>query len=306
MPLERLDLKHFQCHRSRSIEFDPLITTLVGKTNSGKSAVLRALRWLVQNYPGSDEFISDGEKYSRARLTIDGHRVIRRIGDRNEYSLDGKVYKAFGRSVPPAISELLNLTDENFQGQLDAPFWFSLTPGQVAKELNRIINLGVIDRSLANLAQISRQATSEVALTKTRLQEAKQARAKLVWVPEMSEKLGVLQSKQQTLAAKAQKRANLAVLVQQASELTAAKKNASNRAKRGRTAVQVGQAWLVKRQMVEGLQALVEEIQQLEQRQCEERKRLEKAQKELQQATQGKQCPICGNKFLPSSAPTST
>lgn len=306
MTLERLDLKNFQCHRSLSIEFDPLITTLVGKTNSGKSAILRALRWLVQNFPAGDEFISDGEKYCRARLTVDGHRVVRRIGDRSEYRLDDKVYKAFGRNVPPAIAKLINLTDENFQSQLDAPFWFGLTPGQVAKELNRIVDLGVIDKTLANLAQVSRQATSEVALTKTRLQEAKQTRDKLAWVPAMGLRLKALQAKGKSLADKRQKGANLALLCQQANQLALAKQIALKRKFGAEAAYKAGAAWARQKQAVEELTELVDEVRRRKDETCRLKEQLAKAKQELQKATQGKRCPVCGNKFSPSSARTST
>lgn len=294
MPLERFDLKNFQCHCSLSVEFDQLITTLVGKTNSGKSAVLRALRWLVQNFPAGDEFISDGEKYCRARLIVDGHRVIRRIGDRNEYRLDDKVYKAFGRGVPPSVSKLLNLTDENFQAQLDAPFWFSLTPGQVAKELNRIVDLSVIDKTLANLAQVGRQATAEVALTKARLQEAKQAKAGLDWVPKMGRRLGTLQAKGKTLQARAQNRANLAALCQRANQLALAKQSALKRKLGGLNAVQAGKAWAKQKQAVEELADLVVEARKRKDEACRLKEQLAKAKQELQKATQGKQCPVCG------------
>ena len=306
MSLERIELKNFQCHRSLAVEFDPLVTTLTGKTNAGKSAILRALRWLAQNFPAGNEFISDGEKYSRVRLIVDGRRITRRIGDRNEYRLDGKVYKAFGRAVPSAIVELLNVTDENFQGQLDAPFWFSLSPGQVAKELNRIVDLGVIDQTLTNLAQVGRQAASEVALTKTRLQEAKEAKARLAWAPALGERLVALQAQGERLAAKAASRAILAEICREAAQLGLAKRNAYKRKLGALKTYRAGEVWFAKQQAVEGLRGLVTETKRLEQQQCDQRKKLERATKELRQATQGKRCPICDNVFSLSSAPTST
>ena len=59
----------------------------------------------------------------------------------NTYGVEGKTYEAFGNDVPPAVSKLLGLAEVNFQGQHDAAFWFGLSPGQLAKELNKIVDL---------------------------------------------------------------------------------------------------------------------------------------------------------------------
>lgn len=177
-----IDLISFQKHRKRQFDLAP-VTVFCGPTGKGKSSILRAFEWLAQNRPGGDAFVSWDDDHSKVKLAVDGYRVTRKKGKGvNSYHLDEEEYVAFGSDVPDTIAELLNVDERNFQNQHDAPFWLSLTSGQVAKELNEIIDLGVIDSTLANIAKQLRLARSTKEVVEVRLKEARDARAKLSWV----------------------------------------------------------------------------------------------------------------------------
>ena len=45
MAIESLSLHNFQCHEHLDIAFDPQLTTIVGPSDVGKTAILRALKW---------------------------------------------------------------------------------------------------------------------------------------------------------------------------------------------------------------------------------------------------------------------
>ncbi len=150
--IEGLSLQNFQAHRKLRVEFGPGITTIVGRSDVGKSAIIRALRWAATNQPGGDQFITTGTKGTSVALRVDG-RVIKRKrgGSVNSYHLDAEEYKAFGRGVPGPIVSVLNMPGVCWQGQHDAPFWFSETGGEVARRLNSIVNLAIIDTTLASV-----------------------------------------------------------------------------------------------------------------------------------------------------------
>ncbi len=178
MKLFSIQLQNFQAHRQLEIEFSPTITSIVGKTDGGKSAVLRALRWTCLNDIAGDEFISEGQSETRIVLRVrtnGGTQEIRRIrGSRiNSYELDDVEFKAFGTSVPPDISNLLHLSEINFQGQHDGPFWFSESAPEVSRRLNAIVDLSVIDTTLENIASEVRQALERKRFTEERLSGAK-------------------------------------------------------------------------------------------------------------------------------------
>lgn len=181
--LEKLRIKNFQCHALEKITFDPAITVIVGPSDVGKSAVIRALRWLVTNRPRGDEFIMHGTAECEVGLRADGNTVLRRRGTTNSYSLDDKEFVAFRDEPPEEIAQLLNMGDINFQGQHDPVFWFTLTPGQVAREINHIVDLGAIDKAVGWVGAQLRAARAEVDAAQRRSTAAQQVLGGLAYVP---------------------------------------------------------------------------------------------------------------------------
>src|SRR5262245_58817545 len=104
---EALALRNFQTHRKLSIEFDSGITTIIGETDAGKSAIVRALRWVCFN-DAAIGFRKHGTKSTTVRLLIDGKRLYRTRSKLNSYRLDSKQYHAVKQSVPERVSKLLN------------------------------------------------------------------------------------------------------------------------------------------------------------------------------------------------------
>lgn len=213
---------NFQKHKSRKIKLDPHITTIIGPNDKGKSALLRGLRWVCLNQPSGEDFRTWGTKNTEVRLKVDGSKVSRSRGGDNLYVLDGKVYKAFGANVPAAIADLLNVTEDNFQDQFDSSFWLSEPPGQVAKKLNQIINLGIIDEALSFITSENRRNKTEVELCQSRLSEAVEKKKQLRWIKKFSKRVEALQkedSEIQKLEGKIEKLRALTVKVQQYEDL---------------------------------------------------------------------------------------
>lgn len=185
--IKSLTLKNFQAHKNLTIDFDKYVTTIVGPTDSGKSSILRALRLLLTNGISGTDYIREGSKKTSLSARVDRHTITRTKSSRtNSYALDGKVFKAFGSGkVPTEIENILRVSDINFRDQLDAHFWFSLTPGQVSKELNKIVNLDAIDETLKLTASELRQARTETDISRQRVKEYREKKKDLVWVVEL-------------------------------------------------------------------------------------------------------------------------
>jgi exonuclease SbcC len=181
--LKKLTLHNFQTHKSYVLEFDKKVTSIVGPSDLGKTALIRALYWVCFNDPSGDEMIRWGSGFSRVILELDNHIIKRQRGKENFYTLDDKVFKAFGNDVPPQVTKVLNVGEVNFQQQLDPHFWFSSTPGQVSRDLNQIVNLGLLDRSLGRIASRLRTARATVSVGESRLAVARKTKADLAWAP---------------------------------------------------------------------------------------------------------------------------
>jgi predicted ATP-dependent endonuclease of OLD family len=149
--IERVLIKNFQVHEKLDMQFGP-VTTIIGQTDSGKSAIIRALLLVCTNEPSGDEYIRKDSNGTTVAIRIDGH-VIKRIKtkSKNEYILDGETLQAFRSSVPEPVQAILQMGEVNYQQQHDAPFWFSCTAGQVSKHLNAIVNLDLIDQTFSKI-----------------------------------------------------------------------------------------------------------------------------------------------------------
>jgi len=176
--IKSITLKNFQAHKEAVIVLSPGVTTIVGATDKGKSAILRAVRWVALNDIPGNEFIREGAKKTEVTLEIvagkQSFTVVRtkaKEGPGNTYTIGEKEFKAVGQGVPSDISNLLQLNEINFQAQLDSPFWFCETGGGISRKLNSVIDLSVIDTALEKAGAGVRQATERRSICEARLRE---------------------------------------------------------------------------------------------------------------------------------------
>jgi DNA repair exonuclease SbcCD ATPase subunit len=188
--LKKIIIKNFQKIRKKVIHFDPHVTLLIGPNDKGKSATLRAIRWVLTNRPTGKSLIRRGSKQAEVVLQVDKHTIRRSIGATNTYHLDNERFKSFGTRTPDAIGRLANVSAINFQRQHEANFWFSLSPGQIAKELNKLVDLETIDRIQSTIAKRIRDKKAELNVCKQRLGEAKIAVWQLKWLDRFNVKMG--------------------------------------------------------------------------------------------------------------------
>lgn len=178
--IEQIRIKNFQAHEDLTIEMDRVVT-LTGPSDVGKSSAIRALRWAALNVPVSS-LIRDGAKQASVELIVDGRKIVRSRGSENVYQLDGQEYKAFRTDVPDAIAKLLNLTEVNFQGQHDPIYWFSSTAGDVSRQLNAVVDLSIIDATLAETVRMFNKAKTVVQIAEETLSRSVAERDGLAWV----------------------------------------------------------------------------------------------------------------------------
>lgn len=166
--IEQLIIMNFQSHLKSYFEFHKGVNVVVGPSDSGKSAVIRALKWLTYNRPSGDAFRSSWcEKGDNTVVKIwanSGDHASREITPSGEalYTKHALSFKAFGTSVPEEISKFLNLNEINIQNQLDAPFLLSETSGGVAQFFNKIAKLEKIDLGISNVNSAIRNIEGEI------------------------------------------------------------------------------------------------------------------------------------------------
>jgi DNA repair protein SbcC/Rad50 len=178
------------------------VSILVGDNGAGKSAVLRALRWVMLNeWPGeAGGQVTWGEDECAVTLSLDGHVIRRgRKSDKNLYMLDDQKFHAFGTLLPQPVSALTRVVPENFQDQDEPAFWLYLSRGQAATALNEIFSLDSIDSSLANVGADLRRARMKASVCQERLEDAQGDEERTRWAVQADARLQELEGLQQQL-----------------------------------------------------------------------------------------------------------
>lgn len=194
--ISRLDILNFQSIAHAHIELGDY-TALVGSSDVGKSAVLRALYALCTN-PRGDYFVRNGERdcVVEVRLTGGGTVAWRKVrgrsgmyvvrtpeGDETEYS--------GAAGVPDAVRRLLPVTlqvgdDESLPGfakQHDPPFLFADTPRRRAQVLGAFDGSTLLLGADGALRRGQREAQQALSRAEAEAQAAREAATAFSWLP---------------------------------------------------------------------------------------------------------------------------
>jgi exonuclease SbcC len=152
--ITQINLTNFQSHVKSVLKLSPGINVICGASDSGKSAIIRGLRWVIENRPSGDGFcstLSDGGDTVVSIHTAEG--TVSRIKGKktNCYQVDGDEFKAMGTAVPEEATAILNMKPVNCQYQMDSPFLLSAGSGEVSQYMNQVAKLDVIDVATSNI-----------------------------------------------------------------------------------------------------------------------------------------------------------
>jgi DNA repair exonuclease SbcCD ATPase subunit len=272
--ISRIVIRNFQRHRELRVDLSPTVTTICGDSNAGKSSIRRALFWLAFNRPAGDGFVSWNQDECQISVKVDDQSIKRkRSKNLNQYFIGKQQLDHVGTGVPQAVVNLLNLDHLNFQVQIpshsfprcDPAFWFSLTPGACAAELNGIVNLGLIDRTLSNLASDFRKVRAEIGVIEERLRDTEKKADALVWTERADVDLKMIEEIQQRIDAKASTIDRVERSVLDWGKASTEALNAGERERRGKEAILAMDRALRGHDEIKRLQSLVEQLEQAEQ-----------------------------------------
>lgn len=204
--IKSIHISNFQSHENTTLDFHDGVNVIVGRSDSGKTAVLRALRWLITNRPAGEEFRSDWGGDTIVKIDTDDEIAVTRMktNSRNSYFLDddpldsNKELKAMGQSVPDVISSSLNIHPVNMQSQMDSPFLLSddWSPGRVAEYLNEVSGLAVIDKATAAINAKVRQANAQLVDEESRLADLRKQADNFDYVDELDTRVKAIEDMQ--------------------------------------------------------------------------------------------------------------
>ena len=170
--IKSVSIQNFQSHARTVLDFHEGVNVIVGTTDGGKTAIIRALRWLIWNRPSGDALRSRWGGATNVQLETEEGVITRSKDKIDKYTLRLKgqedlEFKAIGVSVPAEIQRVLNISEINLQNQHDATFLLSDTPGAVATHFNKVARLDRIDSATSAINGWIRGLKSDVSHLET-------------------------------------------------------------------------------------------------------------------------------------------
>lgn len=222
--IDRLKVTNFQSVENADLKLGAF-TVFVGPSNSGKSALLRALKAVVRNSttPAS---VRVGKKSFAASAAFGTQEVaVERGASLSTYRIlqEGEpeeVYTKAGRTVPEDVQRALGLPlpegpDLVFSSQIDPPFLLAETGTVAAKMLGDLTNVSKLHAASREANRLRLEASK---VQKIRAEDAEQCLAKLKDeysdLPARSAQLKEAREKFDSVQAKARRRDLLQALLE--------------------------------------------------------------------------------------------
>lgn len=210
--IESISMTNFQSHTETRLELagEGCLTVIVGPTDSGKTSIVRALKWVMYNQPAGTGFVRAGATSSRVSIAFtSGAQVTRfRSASQNQYRLsrpgegnarDESVFEGFGVSVPDEVQQVLQVYPisvgdlvllVNLAEQLDGPFLGRGVPSTLrAKALLRLAGSEVLDVASNRLGTDIHRASREAERLERECESVERELERHSWVIPMSERI---------------------------------------------------------------------------------------------------------------------
>lgn len=191
----RLTIENFQSIKGPlTIEVDGL-TCIIGESNIGKSAIIRALQALLTNRCG-DDFITTDQTFCRITLEAGGHIVIwTKTRSTASYEVDGQTFTKLNGDVPAAVRKLgfdsLLVGKEDFWPQIheqgDHPFALKEGPTVTAALLGVNEEARQVVRAVKSVQKVVTEARREETFLSNKLHTQNTLVAKLEVIGERVE-----------------------------------------------------------------------------------------------------------------------
>ncbi len=157
--INSIKTKNYHSHVNTEIDFCDGLNIITGSSDAGKSDILRQIRWVTDNRPSGESvrnWSASQEDAVSVSITMPEGRISKeRVNGKVVYELDINNQKttleAVRTDVPTEVQEFFNFSEFNYQSQHQPYFLLNDTGGDVAKKLNDLVGLSIIDIIFKNL-----------------------------------------------------------------------------------------------------------------------------------------------------------
>lgn len=204
--IKKVELHNFQSHEFTEMEFDRGLNVILGNSDVGKTAILRAIKWALYNEPKGDYFIRQGEKDVSCKVTFSNGVIVERLKtpSKNSYFLvdasgNEMRFEGFGIDVPKEITDVTNMykvsldnsnnkTILNIADQLDGPFLLNDQASLRASAIGRLIGVNYVDDALRTVVRDNKRTNQEIVELIKNKEDLKKQLDEFSYIKEYKEK----------------------------------------------------------------------------------------------------------------------
>ncbi|WP_433958585.1 AAA family ATPase [Cytobacillus horneckiae] len=166
--IKQVRIEGFQSHVESSFNLGNGLNVITGPSDAGKTAIIRAVRWVAFNEPQGEAFVNEKVGEAVVAIYLENGAIItkRRRKGKTSYLLqhsedvEGSLYEK--SEVPDEVKALLQIEKQtfgdfetalNFAFQLDAPFLISETASAGAKILGKLAGTESVDLAIKGVSK---------------------------------------------------------------------------------------------------------------------------------------------------------
>lgn len=186
--ISRVEIHGFQSHDNTVIDFHDGLNIITGESSNGKTAIFRAILWVIDNSPSGNAFITNNRKKCSVRITFSDGTYIERGRTKSSTGyydvFDGtqvQHFEGFSNNIPievlnahqmPKIPVTRNTdTHLNVITQLEKPFLLTDSVNEKAAAIGRITGTDIFDNAIKRLTNKSMEQ-SRIVTTMLTMQES--------------------------------------------------------------------------------------------------------------------------------------
>ena len=210
----KVRVKNFQSIKDASIKIDGL-TVVTGANNSGKTALMRAIRGVFENSPHSSLLRKDEKKIEVELEFEDGQSVVWEKGPKdNSYVINGYKISGVGRGAPEELKELgvypidaaNNTVWPQVAKQFDGTIFLLNRSGAVlAEALSDVEKVGKLTSALRLSEKDRRSVSSELKIRRKDYKEQEEKVSKFDGFETIEEGIENLKEQSKTLREQSEK-----------------------------------------------------------------------------------------------------
>jgi DNA repair ATPase RecN len=173
--IKSLTLKNFKSYSAGKFNFSKGVNGIIGLPSSGKTNIIRALRLLCFLKPSGVNYVHNRQEKTDAFVKVElfeGSVISLKKGNNSsgEYTVNEEKFRKFGNNVPEPVSDVLNMSEINFHGQLDSPFLATSKPSEISKTINQMTGANDFDAWINKTNEEIRNKKSELKNLETSLE----------------------------------------------------------------------------------------------------------------------------------------